>query len=293
VDDEIQRGLREDDLRAAVLLRRAGRIGEALDRLEAAFLVGSEQAHGLFLETLRAVPEAERLAHAARLDRLACHELEAAERLWREWFRAAARIVGRSAAMQRNRAFVYENARRSEPILIAGAASGVGHDLTAETLHILSGRERLFVVKEGAYPVGRFADELSRVRAGDTFYVGCAAPGPWEESAHQLARERSARLIVGSYQGAESWAERRSTFVAVLELPFLYEHLDDLPELVRFLLDRAGAAMFAVRPALIERLRRYNWPGGIRELDFTLQRLVILADSRTELPLHELPEWDE
>lgn len=62
-------------------------------------------------------------------------------------------------------------------------------------------------------------------------------------------------------------------------MPPLREHLDDLPELVAVLLERAAMRYrCAVRPlgrTALDRMAVYAWPGNVRELERTLERWLV------------------
>jgi len=254
MDDELRHSLRyREDLRAAVLLLRAGRIVEALDRLEAAWLAGNENARERFFETLRAANGDERLAHAARLDRLACLALEPAERLWMDWFPAPARIVGRSAGMQKVRAFVYEHARSARPIVVLGE-SGVGHALVAHVVHELSGRDGFLEVNAAAITLTLFESEIRQVGEGQTLYVSYIDSRDCEDITLAVAQERHARLIVGSATDPALWSRSLDAYAGVIEIAPLRQRIEDLPVLTRFLLDRHGGERFAVTDELVRRL---------------------------------------
>lgn len=68
--------------------------------------------------------------------------------------------------------------------------------------------------------------------------------------------------------------------VLSLELPPLRKRLDDLPELLRHLLEKYDLeeakkeSVMAVFPAL---LSRYDWPGNVRELENVVERITVLA----------------
>ena len=70
-----------------------------------------------------------------------------------------------------------------------------------------------------------------------------------------------------------------------IALPPLRERADDIPLLVRFLVDkfatRAGRRLDGVSPETMRRLVAYRWPGNIRELENVLERAVILATGPT------------
>jgi formate hydrogenlyase transcriptional activator len=68
-------------------------------------------------------------------------------------------------------------------------------------------------------------------------------------------------------------------------LPPLRERLEDVPLLVRFLLDRfaarIGKSVDAISQQTMQRLTAYSWPGNVRELENILERAVILATGPT------------
>ncbi|MFO1096483.1 MAG: sigma 54-interacting transcriptional regulator, partial [Planctomycetaceae bacterium] len=67
-----------------------------------------------------------------------------------------------------------------------------------------------------------------------------------------------------------------------LELPPLRDRADDIPLLVRFLIDkfatRIGKRIADIDETSLRRLLSYRWPGNIRELENVIERAVILAD---------------
>jgi Nif-specific regulatory protein len=83
--------------------------------------------------------------------------------------------------------------------------------------------------------------------------------------------------------------------VVPIFLPALRERRDDLPLLIEHFLERYGAQSgYDVRlaPDAMRRMLGYPWPGNIRELENTIQRLVVLADgdeiAASDLPMHLL-----
>ena len=68
-----------------------------------------------------------------------------------------------------------------------------------------------------------------------------------------------------------------------VHLPPLRERLDDIPALVQFFLGELTARYrkkgFEVTPEAVQALRRYPWPGNIRELRHVMERSVLLARS--------------
>ncbi len=70
-----------------------------------------------------------------------------------------------------------------------------------------------------------------------------------------------------------------------IPLPSLRERKDDLPVLVKALLEdlnrKHSTKVTDVAPDVVERFRAYNWPGNVRELRNVIERAVILAGEGT------------
>jgi len=73
--------------------------------------------------------------------------------------------------------------------------------------------------------------------------------------------------------------------VFLIQLPPLRDRAQDIPLLVRFLIDkfagRTGQRIEGATEATMRRLVAYRWPGNIRELENVLERAVILATGPT------------
>ena len=71
--------------------------------------------------------------------------------------------------------------------------------------------------------------------------------------------------------------------VVSLEMPALRERRSDIPELVKFFIDRYakdnGKTIAGCAPEALERLMNYNWPGNVRELENAIERAVVLSSS--------------
>jgi len=76
--------------------------------------------------------------------------------------------------------------------------------------------------------------------------------------------------------------------VLPLKLPALRERAEDIPELVQHFAAVKCAKLKREVPAIddrtMERLKAYDWPGNIRELENFLERLLIFAEGNTILP---------
>jgi len=73
--------------------------------------------------------------------------------------------------------------------------------------------------------------------------------------------------------------------VVPIKVPPLREHYEDVPELLEYyvnhLVGQEGLAYRRFTTAAQNRLRRYHWPGNIRELKNLIQRLLILGSSES------------
>ncbi len=70
--------------------------------------------------------------------------------------------------------------------------------------------------------------------------------------------------------------------VVSIQVPPLRARPDDIPELASFFLDKARARApespaRAIRPDLLDLLSTAPWPGNVRQLESTIERLVVLA----------------
>uniref|UniRef100_A0A7V6DQQ7 AAA family ATPase n=1 Tax=Desulfobacca acetoxidans TaxID=60893 RepID=A0A7V6DQQ7_9BACT len=108
------------------------------------------------------------------------------------------------------------------------------------------------------------------------------------------------RIIAATNRNLESMVQQ-GTFrddlyyrlhVFPITLPPLRERQEDLPLLVDFFLQRFGEKYHSpvkqVSPEALRAMRRYSWPGNIRELENTLERGIILCQGEVLSPL-ELP----
>ena len=70
--------------------------------------------------------------------------------------------------------------------------------------------------------------------------------------------------------------------VMSIQPPPLRQRMEDLPEIMRHLLVRIGAAQgrsLSLTPAAQKRLAQHSWPGNIRELENCLERSAVMSES--------------
>jgi len=73
--------------------------------------------------------------------------------------------------------------------------------------------------------------------------------------------------------------------VVVIQLPELRQRREDIPELVRYFLQKYGPELGSLNPAIqteaLEMLQAHNWPGNVRELENAVRKGLLLAQGYT------------
>ncbi|HEY2784822.1 MAG TPA: sigma 54-interacting transcriptional regulator [Fimbriiglobus sp.] len=77
-----------------------------------------------------------------------------------------------------------------------------------------------------------------------------------------------------------------------LKVPPLRDHLDDVPELARFFLERLSVQChraFRLTPAALKAIQHFSWPGNVRQLRAVLESAAVMGESdlidAVDLPL--------
>jgi len=148
----------------------------------------------------------------------------------------------------------------------------------------------LFLDEIGDMPMD-LQTRLLRVLADGQFYrVG----------GTQLIRT-DVRIVAATHQRLEdrvaSGQFREDLFhrlnVIRLKLPALRERREDIPQLLRFFLQRAaqelGVPIKSIHPQALAQLARYDWPGNVRELENTARWLTVMAPGH-EIGIEDLPD---
>lgn len=148
----------------------------------------------------------------------------------------------------------------------------------------------LFLDEIGDMPMD-LQTRLLRVLADGQFYrVG----------GTQLIRT-DVRIVAATHQRLEdrvaSGQFREDLFhrlnVIRLKLPALRERREDIPQLLRFFLQRAahelGVPNKSIHPQAQAQLTRYDWPGNVRELENTARWLTVMAPGH-EIGIEDLPD---
>jgi DNA-binding NtrC family response regulator len=230
--------------------------------------------------------------------------------------------VGRSAAMQALREAAAAAATRNEPLLVVGEP-GTGRKLLARHVHHL-GRPKLpfemlvaaavpeanaaallFGAATGGPPE---AGVLERAAGGSLFLrdvqdlgpecqrllAGVLAQGSFVPVGRAGAVPLAARVLASTTpDGMRRMRPDLLSRLAVLELrvPPLRDRREDVPELLRYCVDRLvdgeGQRFRRFGLAAQNRLRNYPWPGNVRELSNLVRRLLA-AGGDEEIGLAEL-----
>ncbi len=225
--------------------------------------------------------------------------------------------IGKSKATQALREQIQQSASSSSPVLLVGEL-GSGREAYARYLHSLSARatKPFFMVvaaswgsdpaaalfgseRDGRVEFGAFDNA-----AGGTLYISGledlntdaqrALVGAIEQNAYTRVggRERltiNVRWVSSAQEGFEQRTGpepfRRDLLahlnVITLRVPPLREYSEDVPDLLRFYVDRLvddqhlPLRRFSV--AAQNRLRNYPWPGNVGELKNLVQRVLVLG----------------
>ena len=104
------------------------------------------------------------------------------------------------------------------------------------------------------------------------------------------ATNRDLEKEIKEYRFREDLFYRLNTIT--LRMPALRKRREDIPLLVDFFLKNSklggSQQIKKIDPRVLEVFTNYNWPGNIRELQNTIERLKILADHH-EIQLEDIP----
>ncbi|GAG93599.1 unnamed protein product, partial [marine sediment metagenome] len=104
------------------------------------------------------------------------------------------------------------------------------------------------------------------------------------------ASNKDLAMLVKENNFREDLFYRLSVFPVTI--PSLKERIDDIPLLVGHILKKMKSSK-KISPQAIEKLKEYDWPGNIRELENTIERADIITKKMIQpehilLPLREL-----
>lgn len=149
----------------------------------------------------------------------------------------------------------------------------------------------LFLDEIGEMPLELQVKVLRLIQHGEIEKVG-AATSARVDIRVVAATHRSLTAMVENGTFREDLYYRLN--VVPLCLPSLRQRSEDIPELVEILFERSsnkyGRRHLRLPEALLDRFLAYHWPGNIRELENTVERIVILTRG-SEVALADLPPF--
>jgi two-component system, NtrC family, nitrogen regulation response regulator GlnG len=213
-------------------------------------------------------------------------------------------LVGRTGAMQALYRLVARVMNTDLTVLVSGE-SGTGKSLIARAIHDFSDRRSLpFVVAQGGdlASIDGPSTLLSRARGGSLVFdeIGDFS----EEAQARVVRmldqlpDQAPRIMATTQVDLSARMEaksfRQDLFYRLsgvtIQVPALRDRVDDIPLLADFFLAREerdtgiGRKLSADARELV---RRYSWPGNVRQLENALRRLAATS-SETEITKPEI-----
>ncbi|MBN2201485.1 sigma-54-dependent Fis family transcriptional regulator [bacterium] len=139
----------------------------------------------------------------------------------------------------------------------------------------------LFLDEIGDMPADTQAKLLRVLQESEAVRVGGTVPVRFDARVIAATNKDLSREI-GEGRFREDLFYRLN--VIPLHVPPLRERGEDVILLARFFLERLGRStgkgMMEWNPKALDLLRTYDWPGNVRELRNTVERLVIMSESR-------------
>ncbi|WP_171237686.1 response regulator [Ruegeria sp. HKCCA5763] len=222
-------------------------------------------------------------------------------------------LVGRTPVMQALYRLVARVMNTDLSVLISGE-SGTGKSLIARAIHDFSDRRTLPFVTVTAAELRDLegpARVLARARGG-TLLIDEIADIEDEVQARIVRMmdtpgDHVPRFMATSQsdltEGMETGRIRQDLYYrlcgATIHVPSLRERVDDIPLLAEHFLareERESGAKRWLSPEAVELVRRYSWPGNVRQLENAVRRLSLtsradeISKAEVEMVLGSQPE---
>lgn len=226
--------------------------------------------------------------------------LDAHRRTAEELGRDLGFVVGQTPAMLEFARRLETAACTGDSLLLRGE-TGTGKTLASQAAHRLSGRGGSFVtIRPVALPPQRvavdLADSFAKAVGGTLCLMAEDLPNDAQTALLGLldAPPGDVRIVTSIGSDPAVIAGLRSDLLTRLRglelaLPPLRERLDDIPELFARAVESFNAkAEIHVRPVLrpetLSKLRTYDWPGNIRELEAVLRQALTFTRNDVLMP---------
>ena len=223
-----------------------------------------------------------------------------------------AMIIGHSPAMMKIIKLVTKVAKTDANILIYGE-NGTGKEMLAREIHRLSLRsqQEMCNVDMGAISESLFESELFGHEKGAFTDAHESRIGKFEaangstlflDEIGNLSLALQAKLFAATNRNLHEMVKqsifREDLFYRIntiqIEIPPLRYRKEDIALFADYFLKKYTALYkrtgLTLHPQTIKKLENHNWPGNIRELQYTIEKAVILAEKNVitpaELTLH-------
>ncbi|TDL83598.1 response regulator [Palleronia sediminis] len=214
-------------------------------------------------------------------------------------------LVGRAPAMQTLYRMVARIMNSDLAVLVTGE-SGAGKSLVARAIHDFSDRRARPFVVAGAGDLAQpetAAALLARARSGTILFDEAGDLSPGEQARlvrllDALDPEGGPRIMATTQadlgRRIEAGGFRADLFYRLggvaLHVPPLRERVEDIPLLAEHFLARAardGHTARSLSDGAAALVRRYAWPGNVRQLENAMQRLAVTGN-RPEIARDEM-----
>ena len=203
-------------------------------------------------------------------------------------------LIGKTPAMQSVYRVIAGVMNADLPILVSGE-SGTGKSLIARLLHDFSDRRNLPVVTVTASDLIELdgpARILARAKGG-TILIEEVSDFPIDAQARlvrmidhpgEFSPRFVATIIAGMAQAVDDGHVRSDLFYrlggAMINVPALRDRVDDIELLAQSFLEkieRDGGPMRRFGATAMDFMRKYSWPGNVRQLENVVKRLGLTA----------------
>lgn len=203
-------------------------------------------------------------------------------------------LVGKTPVMQ-NLYRTVANVVNTDLAVLINGESGTGKSLIAKTIHDLSDRRTLPFVVVTAHDIETLegpAKVLARAKGGTLLFdeigdLSLEAQGRVVRMFEGLGDYNPRFMAISQADLGKAMDERRfreDLFYRMsgvgITVPSLRERVEDIPLLVQFFLQRqevTGQKHIEISDDAMELMRRYSWPGNVRQLENFALRLASTA----------------